>query len=95
MFCAGCLPEVPADAPPTVALDWSATRLRNEVTSHVPEALAGASFLVLGGADKIPNKSVESNGRGGVCQSFHLVIELREVAERRRPPVPHLLRSAA
>jgi len=39
------------------------------------------------------NKSVESNGRGGVCRSFHVVRELREVAERRCPPVPHLLRS--
>jgi hypothetical protein len=42
---------------------------------------------------KMQNKSVEVNGRGGVCRSFHLVRELREVAERRCPPVPHLLRS--
>jgi len=31
---------------------------------------------------------------GGVCRSFHVVIELWEVAERRCPPLPHLGRSA-
>ena len=40
------------------------------------------------------NKAVESNGRGGMCRSFHIFRELWEVAGRRRPPVPHLLRSA-
>lgn len=43
---------------------------------------------------KKANKSVEDNGRGGACRSFHVIRELWEVAERRCPPVPHLLRSA-
>jgi len=43
---------------------------------------------------KKANKSVEDNGRGGVRRSFHVIRGLREVAERRCPPVPHLLRSA-
>ena len=41
---------------------------------------------------KKANKSVEDNGRGGVCRSFHIVRESWEDAERRCPPVPHLLR---
>ena len=41
---------------------------------------------------KKANKSVESNGRGGVCRSFHVVIESVASAEWRCPPVPHLLR---
>ena len=42
---------------------------------------------------KKANKSVESNRRGGVWRSFHVTREWREDAERRCPPVPHLLRS--
>jgi hypothetical protein len=41
---------------------------------------------------KKANKSVEDNGRGGLCRSFHVIRELREVTERRCPPVPPLLR---
>ncbi len=43
---------------------------------------------------KKANKSVEDNGRGGVCRSFHVFRRLWEAAGRRCPPVPHLLRYA-
>ena len=43
--------------------------------------------------DTKPNKSVEVNERGGVCQSFHTVSFLSGAAGWRCPPVPHLLRS--
>lgn len=39
------------------------------------------------------NKSVEVNGRGGLCRSFHVVREFDFGSEWRCPPVPHLLRS--
>ncbi len=39
------------------------------------------------------NKSVEVNGRGGLCRSFHVVSFISGEAKWRCPPVPHLLRS--
>jgi len=71
MFGAGCLPEVPADAPPAIALDGAASRLRDEISLHVTQSLAGAAFLISRPRNEIPNKSVESNGRGGVVSEWH------------------------
>jgi len=44
---------------------------------------------------KKANKSVEDNGRGGVCRSFHVVREFDFGSVWRCPPVPLLPRALA
>ena len=68
------------------------------VAFHDWRFLGEFAFAVRAFRDRLPrmkmqNKSVEVNGRGGVCRSFHVIREFDLVAGWRCPPAPHLLRS--
>ena len=77
---------------------WPAHEVARSVIPRVPadcftECPSVLSSVIHLAGNKMENKSVESNGRGGVCRSFHVVSFLSGEAERRFPPVPHLFHS--
>ena len=73
--------------------DFELFRVRVDFPPLVLDAAAVRDVIVQRQKD-LPNKAVESNGRGVLIRIFHKVREFDLVAVWRFPPVPHLLRCA-